>query len=75
MEARELKCALTQPYWSTFYALTLVVSLYLRRVRSFSLARHCVLNDLCISVNCIMANQLIFFCFVILYVGTNLFFE
>ena len=59
METRDLKCALTQPYASTFRAFPVVVSLKSHSEKD--LARFsCVLNDVCISVNCITANQLIF---------------
>ena len=59
METQNLRYALTQPYASTFRAFTMTDCG--RRVRRCSLGFPCVLNDMCISVNCIVANQLIFY--------------
>ena len=54
-----LKCVcIYKLYGSTSRAFT--VTDCGRRVRRCSLGFPCVLNDVCISVNCIMANQLIF---------------
>ena len=54
MYTQDLKHALTQPYTSTSCAFTVIVGLWLpcEKVNA--------LFSLCISVNCIMANQLMF---------------
>ena len=56
MDTRDLRCSLTQPYTSTFRAFTAAVRLWSPGEKVVA----CVLNDVCISVNCIMANQLMF---------------
>ena len=59
MKIRYLRCVLTHRIW-IHSAHSQWQSDYGRRVRRCSLGLPCVLNDVCISVNCIMANQLIF---------------
>ena len=60
MYRRDLRYALTQPCASTSHAFTVVQSDYGHRVRRCKLSFPCVLNDVYVSVNCIMANELIF---------------